>query len=70
MAYLGKHVCEYCGKDCGNPPALVLHLKFCKEKNKNECKHIFRLLNEDVTSEYNALSDGYLEVCTICNELK
>lgn len=31
-----KYVCEYCGKDCGNPPALKMHLDFCKIKKEKE----------------------------------
>lgn len=76
MAKKGNWICEYCGKDCGNPPALELHMKFCKKKNghnvenKNNCEHEFRLLNPNRPIEFKALQNGYLQVCIKCSELE
>lgn len=78
MAKKGNWVCEWCGKDCGNPPALELHKKFCKRKNDSvnnginngNCEHEFRLLNPQNYAEKLALENQYLQVCTKCKELK
>lgn len=67
----GDYVCKYCGKDCKNPNALELHLKFCRAKKENGgCEHDFRLLNPANIVERKALEDGYLEVCNKCKEIQ
>lgn len=67
----GDYVCKYCGKDCKNPNALELHLKFCRAKKENgECSHNFRLLDPNKLYERRALEDGYIQVCIKCGELE
>lgn len=75
MAKLNNWVCPYCGKDCGNPPALELHKAYCKKKNGSgegvgKCEHDFRLLSPQNHNEERALQDGFLQVCKKCKELE
>lgn len=73
-----KFSCDWCGKDCRNPPALQLHQNFCKSRpdlvikevaKGEKCNHSFRLLNPNIQSEKLALVDGYIQVCNKCLQL-
>ncbi len=73
MGKLGNYICDRCGKDCGNPPALNLHQHYCKVKKvapapaeEKKCNHDYRLLNPKNPIEEKALKDGYLQVCKKC----
>ena len=80
MAKKGNYICEWCGKDCGNPPALNLHQQFCKsrpdkkeleeKKVVNKCEHNYRLLNPTEVGERMAIKDGFIQVCTKCYDLE
>lgn len=71
--------CEHCGKTFDKQGKLNLHKYHCEiKKLKNsaadpehqKCDHDFRLLNPKNANEYNAMTNGYTEVCVKCQELQ
>lgn len=77
--------CKYCGAETrkdgrkfDKQGQLNLHMYHCKmkhvsretlEKETEECKHNFRLLNLKQPMELKAYNANYKEVCTKCQEL-
>lgn len=40
------------------------------DPNNKKCDHDFRLLNPKNVNEYNAMTNGYTEVCVKCQDLQ
>jgi hypothetical protein len=78
--------CKYCaatsrkdGRLFTKQGQLNLHEYHCKMKNnvsretkeeEKDCTHNFRLLTVSSSIEKNAYDRGYMEVCTLCQELR
>jgi hypothetical protein len=73
--------CSICGKDdLKHQGALNMHMYHCRmkhnvsretmEERKEECDHSWRLLSVSHPIENRAFKNGYMEVCTKCQELR
>jgi hypothetical protein len=69
--------CSICGYEAKHQGALNMHMYHCKMKNvpretmqEETCKHRFRLLSVSSSIESKAYEKGYMEVCSLCQELR
>jgi hypothetical protein len=76
-----EKACKICGYIAKHQGALNMHIYHCKIKHgQNEtvqkhfeqetCNHSWRLLNRFKREEQIALSQGYNEVCSKCQEVQ
>lgn len=76
---MSKYTCNICGEfQTDHAGAMNLHKRACKVKaydgmqdeQPETCDHTFRLLNPRQPNEFQAMEEGYSEVCEKCLELQ